>query len=263
MALGAGCKPRRGRFSRHGEEPGRTPGAHGVVHGTGHVPLGNGGISQHVRSANVLVKREGKALAGTARNATGRVVVPSHDQGAHDGTGERASPGIGRHQHRAHLHRHHHPGFPRLGCHGGLQRLEAGRAVAPREGAWVRRIPRGSSPPPSARAPAGLIWKPDARETTSRSGRSRRGRRRGGPEGLGVLAVVHDPRLLRLVEGLLDTAQRRDEKTERADRDRRRDPQSAAMAGLADHRFDELTGRHRLGARDMPPDRALRRGWRG
>ena len=56
-----------GPLSRHGEEPGRTPGAHEIVHGTGHVPLGNGGMSQHVRSANVLVKRDREALAGTTR----------------------------------------------------------------------------------------------------------------------------------------------------------------------------------------------------
>jgi hypothetical protein len=33
-------------------------------------------MSQHVRSANVLVKRDREALAGTTRNALGRVVVP-------------------------------------------------------------------------------------------------------------------------------------------------------------------------------------------
>jgi hypothetical protein len=33
-------------------------------------------MSQHVRSANVLVKRDREALAGTTRNALGGVVVP-------------------------------------------------------------------------------------------------------------------------------------------------------------------------------------------
>src|SRR5215217_1908210 len=76
MALGAARI--RARAASHGmaRSQGRTPDAHVVVHGTGHVPLGNGGMSQHVRSANVLVKRDEKALAGTTRNALGRVVVP-------------------------------------------------------------------------------------------------------------------------------------------------------------------------------------------
>ena len=76
MALGA-ARIRAGAAS-HGmaRSRGRTPDAHEIVHGTGHVPLGNGGMSQHVRSANVLVKRDREALAGTTRNAHGRVVVP-------------------------------------------------------------------------------------------------------------------------------------------------------------------------------------------
>jgi hypothetical protein len=76
MALGA-ARIRAGAAS-HGmaRSRGRTPDAHEIVHGTGHVPLGNGGMGQHVRSANVLVKRDEKALAGTTRNALGRVVVP-------------------------------------------------------------------------------------------------------------------------------------------------------------------------------------------